>query len=117
MAQFIKEKLSGSTDGRQIKVAATASPGTLIHTAVSGIIDWDEIWVYATNNHTAALSFVVQWGGTSSPDDLIQMSIPSKTGLYLVVPGLVLRNGSIVRAYAGSANLICVSGWVNRIQA
>lgn len=117
MATFTKQKFSGSTNGRQIKVAATATPGTLIHTSVAGLVDWDEIWVYATNNHTAALTLVLQWGGTTSPDDLIQMSIPSKTGLYLIIPGLVLNNGLILRAYAGSANLICLSGWVNRIIA
>lgn len=117
MAQFTKELLSGSTDGKQILVAATASPGTLIHTAVAGLIDKDEIWLYATNNHTAALALTVQWGGTSSPADHIQMSIPSKSGLYLLVPGLVLRNGMIVRAFAGTTNLISISGWVNRILA
>ena len=32
MATFSKTILSGSTDGRGIKVAATATAGTLIHT-------------------------------------------------------------------------------------
>jgi hypothetical protein len=32
MATFSKTILSGSTDGKQIKVAATATAGTLIHT-------------------------------------------------------------------------------------
>lgn len=117
MSAFSKIKLSGSTDGKQILVAAVASPGTLIHTAVAGIVDYDEIWLYATNNHTAALSLVLQWGGTASPTDLIQMSIPSKTGLYLIIPGGVLNNSQILRAYAGTTNLISLFGWVNRIAA
>ena len=33
MATFTKLKLSGSTDGKAIKVAATATAGTTIHTA------------------------------------------------------------------------------------
>jgi hypothetical protein len=115
MAAYSKNRLSGSTNGRQIKIAATATPGTLIHTAVAGIIDMDEIWVYVTNNHTASLSLTLEWGGVTSPDDLIQMSIPSKTGLYLIVPGFILNNGLVVRAYAQTANLLCVSGWVNRV--
>lgn len=117
MATFTKNGLSGSTNGKQIKIAATATPGTLVHTSVSGIVDWDEIWIYATNNHTAAVVLTLQWGGTTSPDDLKQMSIPSKTGDYLLIPGHVLQNGLIVRAFAATANVICLSGWVNRITA
>jgi len=117
MAGYTKKQLSGSTNGKQIKVAATASPGTLIHTAVSGIVDFDEVWLYVTNNHTANLAITVQLGGTTSPDDLIQLTVPFKSGLYLVVPGIPLNNGQIVRVFAASANLISVSGWVNRITA
>ena len=39
MATFTKKKLSGSTDGKPIAVAATATPGTLIHTAVTGTVE------------------------------------------------------------------------------
>lgn len=117
MASFTKLKLSGSTDGKQIKVAATATPGTTIHTAVSGTSDYDEIWLYVTNNHTAAVALTIEFGGTTSPDDLIQQSIPAKTGLYLLVPGLVLQNSAVVKAFAGTTNVISVSGWVNRIAA
>ena len=117
MAAFSKLKLSGSTDGKQIKVAATATPGTTIHTAVTGTTNFDEVWIYVTNNHAAAVILTIEWGGNASPDDLIQMSIPAKTGLYLIIPGLVLNNGSIVKAFAGSANVLSISGWVNRITA
>lgn len=117
MATFSKLPLSGSTNGKQIKVAATATPGTTIHTAVSGTSDMDEIWLYVTNNHTAAVNLTLEWGGTTSPDDQIVMSIPSKTGLYLLIPGHLLNNGLIVKAFAGTANVICMSGFVNRITA
>ena len=115
MAQYSKFRLSGSSNGKQIKIAAVATPGTIIHQAVAGIIDMDEIWLYATNNHTAALALTIEFGGVASPDDLIQMSVPSKTGLFLIVPGFLLNNGLYVRAFAQTTNLICISGWVNRI--
>lgn len=115
MSTFSKIALSGSTNGKQILVAATSTPGTTIHTAVAGATDFDEIWIYATNNHTTSVNLTLEWGGTTSPNDLIQMAIPSKTGLYLLVPGLVLQNGLIVRAFAGVTNVVSVSGWVNRI--
>jgi len=117
MATFTKYGLSYSTDGRMIKVVATSTPGTNIHTAVSGVTDWDEVWLYAINNHTAAVTLTIEFGGTTSPDDLITLSVPSKSGLYCVVPGALLRNGCVVKAFATSANLISIMGWVNRITA
>jgi len=36
MATVVKRKLSSSTDGRAIKIAAVETPGTAIHTAVAG---------------------------------------------------------------------------------
>ena len=40
-----KTLLSGSTNGRQIKVAATATPGTTIHTATNTAGQMDEVWL------------------------------------------------------------------------
>ena len=117
MANFSKISLSGSTNGRQIKVGATATPGTLIHTAVSGTTDYDEVWLYVTNNDATDVDLTIEFGGVSSPDDLIQMSIPSKSGLYQIIPGWVLQNGLIVRAFAGTTNVLTIGGFVNRITA
>lgn len=117
MATYSKIKLSGSTDGRGIKVAATATAGTTIHTAVSGTTDYDEIWLYAQNSDTSNIKLTIEFGGTTSPDDTIEVTIPAESGLILVIPGLVLHNGSVVRAFAGSANLIVMHGFVNRIAA
>jgi len=115
MSAYSKLKLSASVNGKQIKIGAVGTPGTLIHTAVAGTVDMDEIWLYVTNNHTAALALALEWGGVASPDDLIQMSVPSKTGLFLIVPGFILNNGLLVRAFAQTTNLLSISGWVNRI--
>lgn len=117
MAAYTKLRLSGSVNGRQIKVGATSTPGTLIHTVTASLVDQHEVWLYATNNHTADLALTIELGGTTSPDDLIQMSIPSKEGLFLIVPGHVLNNGVVIRAFAQTANLICISGWANLISA
>lgn len=115
MAQYTKLKLSGSTNGRGIKIAATATPGTLLHTAVSGLVDQDEVWLYATNNNAANLALTLEMGGVTNPDDLVQFTVPFKNGLYLVIPGFVFNNGVVIRAFAQTANLISVHGWVNRI--
>lgn len=118
LATVVKRKLSGSTDGRAIKVVATSTPGTTIHTAVAGQTagTFDEIWIYAVNSDTVVRNLTVEFGGTTSPDDDIQVfPIQPQSGLILVVPGLILQNGSVVKAFASSANVVTLSGFVNSI--
>lgn len=115
MATFSKLLLSGSTNGRQIAVAATATPGTLIHTAVSGTSSIDEIWLYAVNSSASAVKLTIEYGGTTANTDHIESTIPAESGLVLVCPGLVLNNALVVRAFAGTTNVINISGYVNRI--
>lgn len=110
---FSKVKLSGSTDGKQIKVAATATPGTTIHTAHATALD--EIWIWAQNSDASDRLLTIEWGEATAPDGNIQQTIPLKSGLNLVVCGLVLTNSLVVKAFAASANVITLSGFVNRI--
>ena len=121
MATYSKVLLSGSTEGKAIKVAATTSgsAGTTIHaTGVSSTII-DEVWLYAYNSSGSAVVFTVQWGGVTAVDNEIKISIPATSGLTLVVPGLILTGtgsaANTVAAYAATTNVITVSGYVNRI--
>ena len=107
--------LSGSTHGRAIKVAATATAGTLIHTATSSTTDCDVVTLYAYNSSASAVNLTIEWGGVSDPDDLIKLSIPATSGLTLVCPDLVIRNSLVVRAFAGTTNVVTVQGFVNRV--
>lgn len=118
MAAFSKLVLSGSTDGRAIKVAATGTPGTTIHTGSATAATLDEIWLYATNTDTTARKLTIEWGGTSSPDDLIELTIPAESGLTLVAPGLLIKGNAtplVVTAFAATANVVTIHGYVNRI--
>lgn len=113
MATFTKVKLSGSTDGRGIKIAATATAGTTVHTADSTALD--EIWLYLYNSDTSDIIATVEFGGTTAPDDNIKVTVPYQGGLVLVVPGLILTNSVVVKVFAGTANKIVATGFVNRI--
>jgi hypothetical protein len=201
MATFTKQILSGSTDGKQIKVAQTASSGTLIHTGSTTTTTFDEVWLYAQLNNpfSAALTvsnkaltsnvatittsaahglfvgdtvkitgvdttfngtwtittvpstttftyartasnvtsgassgtvyvaataasqsvrLTIQWGGTTAVDDDITYTMTNQNGLYLIVGGLILKGNATaltVRAYADVANVVTLSGYVNRI--
>jgi hypothetical protein len=111
---FSKTLLSGSTNGASTLVSASATPGTVIHTAQSGTSGLDEVWLYADNSSTSAVKLTIEFGGTAEKDQ-IEISIAGESGLILVVPGLVLNNSLVVRAFAGTANVISISGYVNRI--
>jgi len=116
MATYTKRVLSGSTNGKGILITAIASAGTLIHTAVAGTADFDEIWLYATCHTGTAKQLTIQWGGTAAADN-IKQDIIGEGGVVFLIPGQLLQNGLEVRAYAEVANTITVHGWVNRITA
>jgi hypothetical protein len=117
MATFSKLPLSGSTNGRAILVAQTATAGTLIHTAVSGTTNLDEVWIYAMNTSTSSVALDIEWGGVTAPNDLIELTVLPESGLVTVVPGLLLQNGLVIRAFASTANVVTIQGFVNRITA
>ncbi len=117
MATYSKQLLSGGTNGKNIKVAATASAGTTIHTAVAGTSDMDEIWLYACNTDSSDRKLTIEYGGTTSPDDLTEITIRAEAGWVLIAPGMLLQNGLIVKAFAASANVVNINGYVNRITA
>jgi hypothetical protein len=110
-------KLSGSTDGRGIPISATASPGTTVHTALSSPAanEWDAITLYAINHTGSAISLIIEFGGTDTADQ-IGVTLPPNSPLTQIVPGLILNNGAVIRAYASSANAITVFGVVNRYE-
>ena len=115
MAVYTKDKLSGSTNGRGIKIAQTATAGTLIHTSVSGTTSWDEVWIYAVNTGTSSVKLTLEWGGVTSPDDLIEVTVPAESGLFLIAPGLLLQNSLVLRAFAATADVISIHGFINEI--
>lgn len=115
MTDIQKLMLSGTDDGTAILVAASATSGTTIHTAVSGgANDYDEIWLYAQNNHTADVVMTIEFGSTGGQDNIIK-TITSKAGLVCIVPGLILKNGVNVMGFAATTNVISITGFVNRI--
>ena len=116
MATFTKTLLSGSTNGKAIKVAATSTAGTTIHTAVSGTSSLDEVWLYAHNSSASTVKLTLEWGEATAPDGNIEINIGAEgTGLVLIAPGILLQNSLVIKAFAASANVITLTGYVNRI--
>lgn len=119
MATYSRQLLSASTSGKPIPVAATSSPGTLIHTAVSGSVNFDEVYLWVSNVTGSAATLTLEWGGTSDPGDHIAkaISVPANSGPTLICAGQVLNGGLSLRAFSGTASALNITGYVNRIQA
>lgn len=117
MATYSRQLLSGSTNGKPIKIAATASPGTIVHTAVSGTTSFDEIYVWLTNLDASARTVTIEFGGTTNPDDLIarDLTLPANSPPVPILTGQVLNGGLVLRIFASFTNVILASGYVNRI--
>ena len=121
MATFTKKTLepAGSTGtGLGIKVAQTATAGTAIHTGSATATTIDEVWLYAVNSSATAVKLTLEWGEATAPDGNIEFTVPAESGLYLITPGLLLQGNAtakVVKAFAGTANVIIIHGFVNRI--
>lgn len=119
MATYSKVQLSGSTGGQPILVSASSTPGTAIHTTGTSDTVLDEIWLYANNTSTSGVKLTIEYGGTASPNNLIELTVDAESGLVLVIPGLLLSGdgstGRVVRAFAATGQVINITGYVNRI--
>lgn len=118
MATFSKQVLSGSTDGKAILVAATSTPGTTIHTASTTTTTLDEVWLYAVNTSSSDVKLTIEWGEATAPNGNIEYTVKAENGLYLIVPGLILKGNAtalVVKAFAATTNVIAIHGYVNRI--
>lgn len=118
MSNYSREVLSGSTDGMPVLIAAVAiASGTLIHTAIAGVAGIDEIYLSVTNTDTVDRLLTIGWGGVTDPDNLVCKSvlIPAKSGPTPIINGLNLRNGLLVKASCDAANIMLLTGYVNRI--
>ena len=114
MATYTKVIPSASTNGKPVIIAVSGSPGTLFHTAVTGTSDLDEIWMYLTNITDSDIVVTLEWG---EAEDHIIGNAPSKSGLILVAPGILLQNSLTVKAFADTVSGVYLHGFVNRIEA
>lgn len=118
MALWNKIVLSGSTDGQGIKVTGSApSLGTVIHTAVTGAADSiDEIWLFAHSNVTTLNNIGFAIGPTTATGSIYKHTVTGddRSGLHLVMPGLVLRNAKVVKAFVTTDTDFVIFGYVNR---
>ncbi len=125
MATYSKEYLSTSTLGEPtLMISTTAGSPTPIHATGTSATVEDELWLYASNSHSADVELVLFFGYATgsvptAPADTLYQTITTKAGMTLVIPGLVVTgSGSAttsVAAYDATGSVINIWGYVNRI--
>jgi hypothetical protein len=118
MATFSKSILSNSTDGKAVLVAATATAGTLIHTGPTTTTTLHEVWLYAVNTSASDVKLTIEYGEATAPNGNIEYTVKAENGLYLIVPGLLLKGNATaltIKAFAATASVIAIHGYVNVI--
>jgi hypothetical protein len=76
------------------------------------------VWLYAVNSSASTVKLTIEWGEATSPDGHIEISVLPEAGLVSITPGLLIAGAATaltVRAFAGTANVIMIHGFVNRI--
>lgn len=109
---YTREPLSGSTHGRGIKVVATSTPGTTIHTGQASTTLTDVVTLVCYNSDTSVRTLTLEWGGTTAPDDNMTFDIPPGATVPVVVD-LIIRNSLVVKAFCPTANKLALFGFIN----
>lgn len=120
MANYSRVLLSGSVNGKPIKIAGTTiGAATTIHTAIAGTAAFDEVYAWFVNTDVSNDHVItIAWGGTTDPDHVVQRTInlPKGTAAQVLLTGQVLQNGLVVSAFSDTTNVVNCFGYVNRIQ-
>lgn len=103
---------TGSTSGKPIKIAASATPGTVFHTAHATALD--EIYMFLSNSDSVDRDVTIEFGGVTAPDNQLSFIVPAGETI-LAIPGIPLTASLVCRAFASAANVVTMAGYVNRI--
>jgi hypothetical protein len=114
---------SGSTQGEPVKVTATGTPGTLIHTTGVSATVVDRIFLWAINTQAAATASTVlatvEFGGATAPDFNIPVPISGQGGPQMICDGFPLLGNGVtaltVKVFAATTAVINIVGYVLRI--
>lgn len=106
---------SASANGRNINIAATTASGTAIHAATSLSTAFDQMYIYASNTAASACLLTLEFGGTLSVADRIIRNVYPQAGDELIVSGRPLNGGVTVRAFASTASVVNVGGFIIRV--
>lgn len=117
--------LSGSTQGMPIKVVATSTPGTTIHTTgiTASTTTIDRLYLWATNTQAASTAstvlLTIEYGDATAPDHNLTVPIAGQGGPQMIMDGFPLAGtgaaAATVKAFAATTAVINIEGYVLRV--
>jgi len=111
MASISRRILSGSTNGQPIAVAATTSPGTTLNVASATTINM--VTIAGKNTATAARTWTIEWGGTSTRNHIIGSLLPQDGWQILVDNMPISGSTATIAAFATATSGIDLMGYVD----
>jgi hypothetical protein len=90
----------------------------LVHTGSATAATLHEVWLYAVNTSASDVKLTIEWGEATAPNGNIEYTVKAENGLYLIIPGLILKGNATaltIKAFAATTNVIVVHGYVNVI--
>ncbi len=111
--------LTGSTQGKPVKIVATSTPGTLVHTTDINSTNISRLYLWAINTQAAATAttvlVTVEFGDATAPDHNIIVPIPGQAGAVQIADGFPLTGsgaaGATVRVFAATTAVINIVGY------
>lgn len=115
MAGMTTIALSGSTRGRPIQITATASAGTLLHTATTTAGQIDKVFIDLTNTSASAVTVTIEFGTTGAGAEM-DIVVPANATVR-AVDGAVLGGAATdtIRAFASVGSVVNAVGRVERL--
>lgn len=115
MAGMTTIALSGSTRGRPIQIAATATPGTLLHTATTTAGQIDKVYIDLTNTSASAVTVTIEFGTTGAGAEM-DIIVPANATVR-AVDGAVIGGAATdtIRAFASVGSVVNAVGRVERL--
>jgi hypothetical protein len=107
--------LSGSTRGRPIQIAATATLGTTIHTATTTSGQLDRLFLWLTNTSSSAVTVTIEFGAAGTGLN-VKIVVPANETV-LAIDGAVIGGAATdtVTAFASVTNVVNAFGRVERL--
>lgn len=107
----------GGTNGRAKKITgASAGAADTLYTVTNTAGEIDEVFMQAWNTDNAgAHKLTILLGGTTNPDDYLEINLPPEGGPVQILDGHRMNGGVVIKGFADTGNLVCVIVDVNRI--
>ena len=108
--------LSGSVEGKPIKITATKKPGIIIHIKKPKSKRWQEIWAWAINKSRTKVILNVELCNAYGTVAEHKFEIPINSIPTNIAAGILYTEPFIMRAVVSKPGVVSITGYVNQFK-